>query len=150
MIKFLFLFLISYDFRLYIYGRLCYKKNFLGKMSLYIINKNYNYISNMANIGYGIVLPHKIGIVIEDNVYIGNNCSIYQNVTIQSSSNEPTIIGDNVIIYANSIIKPGSIIASNCIVGANSVVKGIFFENSIIGGNNAKLLKFNVNRKAYK
>lgn len=47
-------------------------------------------------------------------------------------------IEDNVFIGANCTILPGTTIESNCIIGAGSVVKGKFKSNSIICGNPAK------------
>ena len=56
---------------------------FLANYYSYKILKKYNcYISPKAEIGKNLSFPHPIGIVIGDGVKIGDNCIIYQNVTI--------------------------------------------------------------------
>lgn len=53
-------------------------------------------------------------------------------------------IGNKVWIGTNSIILKDTIIGDNCIIAANSVVKGVFPENCLIGGNPAKILRKDV------
>ena len=50
------------------------------------------------------------------------------------------IIGNNVFIGDNCTILPNTTIGDNCIVGAGSVVRGKFPENSVIIGNPAKIV----------
>lgn len=62
-------------------------------------------ISPNATIGGGLLMPHTLGIVVGWDVKMGENCEIFQNVTIGSSRKEENgqimpIIGDNVKIYA--------------------------------------------------
>ena len=52
------------------------------------------------------------------------------------------VIENNVWIGENAVIIPGVRIGKNSIVGANSVVTKSFKNNSIIGGVPAKLIKF--------
>lgn len=49
-------------------------------------------------------------------------------------------IGDNVFIGINSILLPQTVISKNSIIAAASVVKGIFPEGVVIGGNPAKVI----------
>ena len=94
--------------------------------------------------------PHLVGIVISRAATIGNNCTIYQNVTIGSKnykegdgktkSNYPTI-GDNSIIYAGAVIVGPVTIGKNCVIGANSVVTSDIPDNSIAVGAPAKVIK---------
>ncbi len=51
------------------------------------------------------------------------------------------IIKDNVWVGEGVVILPGVIIGKNCVIGANSVVTKSFPDNSIIGGNPAKLIR---------
>lgn len=92
-------------------------------------------------------------------IKIGNNCLIAANTHIidgnghQLSFDNPEkrinttdlgrdiIIGDNVWIAANCIILGGTNIGRGAIITAGSVVKGHVSENSIYGGNPAKLIK---------
>ena len=92
----------------------------------YKISKRYNcYIAPNAEIGKNLSLPHPTGIVIGEGVQIGDNCVIYQNVTLgrknKDISEYPTI-GNNVVIYCNSAVIGKISIGDNSIIGCNSVV----------------------------
>lgn len=117
-----------------------YKKGFitLAKICSYKIYKKYNCcISFKATIGKNVDFPHPVGIVIGENVKIGNNCVIYQNVTLgrknRNIANYPTI-GNNVIIYCNSTIIGKIEIGDNSIIGCNTVVMKSVEKNSICTG----------------
>lgn len=86
-------------------------------------------------------------------VIIGNNVTISNNVQLINHDNSvckispkytdvfgKIEIGDNCFIGARAIILPGVRLGCNCIVGAGSIVTKSFPDNSIIGGNPAKLL----------
>jgi len=60
------------------------------------------------------------------------------------------VIGNNVFFGNNCTILPNTNIGDNCIIGAGSVIRGKFPENSVIIGNPAKVvLKTNVQRFLY-
>ena len=86
------------------------------------------YISKAAEIGPGLVMPHPIGIVIGEGVVIGNNCKIFQNVTIggknvgDAASGRYPSIGDDVVIFAGGKVLGDISVGSHCTIGANSVV----------------------------
>ena len=82
--------------------------NFLAQQKRNKIYKRYNcWIESSAKIGNNISFPHPMGIVIGASVIIGDNCTIYQNVTLGRKNKDivkyPTI-GNDVTIYANSTI----------------------------------------------
>jgi serine O-acetyltransferase len=96
------------------------------------------YISPSAEIGEGFFLPHPVGIVIGEDVRVGRNVTIYQNVTLGRRNHAETAypdIGDNVVIYAGAVIVGpvrvgvGAVIAANavitCDIPAGAVAKGI-------------------------
>lgn len=93
-------------------------------------------------------------VVIGDNVYIARDClirtsdghTIIDPITLEAL-NEPqdVIIEDNVWITSRCTILKGTYIPSGCIVGACSLVNKQFAENNtIIGGNPAKVIKHNI------
>eukprot|EP00004_Rigifila_ramosa_P000667 TRINITY_DN1069_c0_g1_i2.p1 TRINITY_DN1069_c0_g1~~TRINITY_DN1069_c0_g1_i2.p1 ORF type:complete len:284 (-),score=47.13 TRINITY_DN1069_c0_g1_i2:33-767(-) len=75
-----------------------------------------------ARIGHGIVLDHATGVVIGETAVIGNNCSLFHEVTLGGTGKEKgdrhPKIGDNVMIGA------GAKIFGNIIVGSGSKVAG--------------------------
>lgn len=113
-----------------------YRKGFnsIANWCSYRIYRKYNCcISCKSKIGKNIDLPHPIGVVIGEGVEIGNNCIIYQNVTLGRKNREIAeypIIGDNVIVYCNSTIIGNVTIGNNSIIGCNTVVLKSVKENS--------------------
>lgn len=97
-------------------------------------------IDYRTKIGKGFSIHHYNGIVVNINTVIGEYCSIRNNVTIGEKNGKSPIIGNNVFIGPNSCIIGGIKIGDNSIVGAGSVVVKSFDNNSIIGGNPAKLI----------
>jgi serine O-acetyltransferase len=93
---------------------------------------------------HNINFPHPVGIVISKHVAIGNNCKIYQNVTIGAKSDEEAIllkypkIGNNVTIYAGAVIIGDISIGNNAIIGANAFINKSVHANCIMAGNPAQ------------
>lgn len=71
-----------------------------------------------AKIGFGILIPHPLSIVIGAGVVIGSNSTLYQGVTIGSKNQHYPIISKNVTIYSNSVVIGKIRIRKNCIIGA--------------------------------
>ena len=79
-----------------------------------------------AAIGRRLVIDHGAGLVIGETTEIGDNCTLYQNVTLGGTGKEknkrhPTV-GDNVMIGAGTIVLGPVTIGSNTKIGAGSVV----------------------------
>ena len=94
-----------------------------------------------------IKFPHPVGIVIAKEAVIGENCRIYQNVTIAKkkglTKEKAPVIGNNVRIYANVCIIGEINIGDNAIIGAGSVVIHDVPANAVVAGNPAKIIKIN-------
>lgn len=76
-----------------------------------------------AEIGEDVSFPHGLyGIVISHNASIGNNATIYHQVTIGEGKNGAPIIGDNVFIGAGAIIIGKVRIGNNVKIGAGCIV----------------------------
>lgn len=85
-------------------------------------------ISCRSKIGPGLIIMHGHDIVIGADVVIGDNCKIFNGVTLgnkdiflSSKGNQP-LVGNNVVISTGAKILGALTIADNVIVGANAVV----------------------------
>ncbi len=107
-----------------------------------------NRISANAIIGEKTKFMHSgLGITIHGNAIIGNNCTIFQNVTIGSKwsggvcLSEAPIIGDNVMIGSGAVIIGDIKIGNNVIIGSNAVVISDLPDNVVAVGVPAKYNK---------
>ena len=98
-----------------------------------------------CKIGKGTKMPHGAqGVVLNENVAIGENCLISAGVVIGgSNSDKVPRIGNNCIIGANATIIGNVDIGENTIIGAGSVVTKSIKSNCVAVGNPAKIIKEN-------
>jgi len=98
-------------------------------------------------IGNNLRITHIQGIIIGNEVVIGDNCTLYQQVTLGQKQNgiegygEDPILGDNVVIFAGAKVFGKIKIGNNTTVGANSVVFKDVPENSIAVGVPARIIE---------
>lgn len=88
-----------------------------------------NAVSARATIGKGTIFHHhSLGCVIHEKSVIGDDCHIFQNVTIGSKwsngvcEGDAPCIGNRVFIGAGAIILGKIAIGDDVIIGANAVV----------------------------
>lgn len=95
-----------------------------------------------SEIGGGLFLQHAHSTEINAQS-IGNNCQIWQNVTIgvKHSGGPSPIIGNNVKICAGACVLGGITIGDNVTIGANAVVLKDVPDNSIAVGVPAKVIQ---------
>lgn len=79
-----------------------------------------------AKIGRNLFIDHGHGVVIGETAEIGDNCTIYQNVTLggtgkQRGKRHPTL-KNNVVVGAGAKVLGNITIGNNVKIGANSVV----------------------------
>ncbi len=91
-------------------------------------------------IGYGFYIGHGISIVVNRTAIIGNNVNISQCCTIGSNSGHAALIGDNVYIGPNTCIIEDVQICSNTIIGAGSVVTNSIEGGSTAVGSPCKVV----------
>lgn len=79
-----------------------------------------------ATIGKGLFIDHGSGVVIGETTEIGDNCTIYQGVTLGGTGKEhgkrhPTL-GDNVMVGSGAKVLGPFKVGDNAKIAANSVV----------------------------
>ncbi|HWI78104.1 MAG TPA: serine O-acetyltransferase [Ramlibacter sp.] len=80
-----------------------------------------------AVIGQGVFIDHGMGVVIGETAEIGDNCTIYQGVTLGGTSlykgekRHPTL-GKNVVVSAGAKVLGGFLVGDNAKIGSNAVV----------------------------
>ncbi len=110
----------------------------------YVISKRANiYIPPLTRIGYGIELGHKMSIVINGGTIIGNNVSLSHFVSIGTNHDTPAIIGDNVYIGPNTCIVENVRIGNGVTIGAGAVVTRDIPNNATAVGSPAKVINYN-------
>lgn len=79
-----------------------------------------------AQLGHGILIDHGTGVVIGETAVVGDNCTIYQGVTLggvgtQRGKRHPTL-GSNVMVGAGAKILGAFEVGDNCSIAANAVL----------------------------
>jgi acetyltransferase-like isoleucine patch superfamily enzyme len=111
--------------------------------------------SSRITLGDSIWTNNNISIICQNDIKIGSQTLIGQNVTIMDFEGHQVDpdsrkemgyvgivdIGENVWIGNNVIILKNTVIGKNSIVAAGAIVTGRFPENVIIGGVPAKVIK---------
>ncbi|MGP1433131.1 MAG: serine O-acetyltransferase [Catonella sp.] len=100
-----------------------------------------------ATIGNNFFIDHGIGVIIGETAIIGDNCTIYQGVTLggtgkQTGKRHPTI-GNNVMISAGAKVLGNITIGDNTKIGAGSVVLKDIPPNSTVVGVPGRIVKRN-------
>lgn len=91
-----------------------------------------------AEIGRRLFIDHGSGVIIGETSVVGNDCTLYQGVTLGGTGKEqgkrhPTL-RDNVFVGAGAKILGNIVVGENCRVGAGSVVLQDVPDNSTIVG----------------
>lgn len=98
-----------------------------------------------ARIGIGIMFDHATGIVIGETAVVGDNCSLFHNVTLGGTGkiggDRHPKLGDNVTVGAGTQILGNIKIGKGTKIGAGSVVLEDLPENVTAVGVPAKVVK---------
>ena len=98
-----------------------------------------------AQIGKGLFIDHGAGVIIGETTIIGDNCTLYQGVTLGGTGKEqgkrhPTL-GNNVMVSAGAKVLGSFSIGDNCKIGAGSVVLEEVPPNSTVVGVPGRVVK---------
>lgn len=112
--------------------------------------------NSTISIGSKTLASNNIAIIANNNISIGENCRIGEQVSIYDcdfheinpefrdnsfGKCSPVIVGNNVWIGSRVIILKGVIIGDNSIIAAGSIVTTNIPKNKIAGGNPARIIK---------
>ena len=100
-----------------------------------------------AKIGKGLFIDHGSGVIIGETTIIGDNCTLYQGVTLGGTGKEqgkrhPTL-GNNVMVSAGAKVLGSFTIGDNSKIGAGSVVLEAVPPNSTVVGIPGRVVKRN-------
>lgn len=98
-----------------------------------------------AQIGKGLFIDHGTGVIIGETTIIGDNCTLYQGVTLGGNGKEtgkrhPTL-GNNVMVSAGAKILGSFSVGDNSKIGAGSVVLEEVPPNSTVVGVPGRIVK---------
>ena len=98
-----------------------------------------------ATIGDGLFIDHGSGVVIGETTIIGNNCTLYQGVTLGGTGKDvgkrhPTL-GNNVMVGAGAKVLGPLKVGNNSKIAANAVVLHEVPENCTAVGIPAKVVR---------
>lgn len=100
-----------------------------------------------AVIGDGVFIDHGMGVVIGETTVIGDNCTIYQGVTLGGTGKDkgkrhPTI-GNNVVIGSGAKVLGPFKVGDNSKIAANAVVLSEVPDNCTVVGVPGRIVKKN-------
>ena len=98
-----------------------------------------------ATLGRGILIDHGSGVVIGETAVVGDNCTIYQGVTLggvgtKKGIRHPTL-GNNVMVGAGAKILGAFEVGDNCSIAANAVLLKPLEDNVTAVGIPARPIK---------
>ncbi len=134
-------------------GKLIIKNNYsIGRGCRFDIGEN-----AIVSIGTGGYINSNTNLIIMHSLQIGDNCAISWNCQFldedfheinysgKKSTQNSIVIGNNVWIGCGVKIYKGTVIPDGCVIASDTIVKGVFeTENSLIGGNPARVIKENI------
>lgn len=98
-----------------------------------------------ATIGKGLVIDHGMGVVIGETAVLGDNCTLYQNVTLGGTGKDqgkrhPTL-GNNVLVGTGAKVLGPFKVGDNSRIAAGAVVLSEVPEDSTAVGVPARIVK---------
>jgi len=118
-------------------GKGSYPKIIIGSNCTFLYRFQCNSAESVV-IGNYVLAASNVLITDSDHIIEPDGMPVTKNNKFNS---RPVRIGNNCWIGQNVVILKGVTIGDNCIIGANSVVTKDVENNSVVGGNPARLIK---------
>lgn len=144
-LKALFCYYIDNSFRAQCKVRrlLQYKNTYLREYAIHKLEKKYSIkIGLYCSIGERLHIHHHNGIVIGEQVVIGEGCQIYEQVNLGAKNNGYPVIGNNVTLYPGCKVVGKIRVGDNAVVAPNSVVISDVPANAVVSGIPASIIKW--------
>lgn len=111
---------------------------------LWKLNRNRQSIQihRKTSVGYGLYIGHNGPVVVNPTAVIGNNVNLSQFTTIGAIDGNAAVVGDNVYIGPNCCLVENVHIGDSATIGAGSVVTKDIPANATAVGNYAKVISF--------
>ena len=99
------------------------------------------HVNTNIPVGYGLFICHGDGVYLNVSE-IGNDVKVYQGVTLGTDSNHgiPKVLND-VTIYPNAVVVGNITLHNGSVIAANSFVNKDVYDNQVVGGAPAHILK---------
>lgn len=91
-----------------------------------------------------MITYHGLGVVLNKNAVIGDNCRIRQHVTLASNADGAPVLGNGVEVGAGAVIVGNVYIGDNAKIGALAFVNKDIPANCTAVGAPAKPVKYNL------
>ncbi len=100
-----------------------------------------------AQLGKGVFIDHGMGVVIGETTVVGDNCTIYQNVTLGGTGKDvgkrhPTL-GNNVLVGSGAKVLGPFTVGDNARIAAGAVVLSEVPANATAVGVPARIVRLN-------
>ena len=123
-----------------------YRKGWLYYFAKYKLKKtSVRYglqLPSTTRVGYGFLIQHSLGLVVNPDTIIGNNVTVMQFVNIGTNKKDAAIIGDCTYICPMTCIVDDVTIGKNVTIGAGAVVNKDIPDNATAVGVPAKVVNF--------
>ncbi|MEB3259530.1 MAG: serine O-acetyltransferase, partial [Cyanobacteriota bacterium] len=91
-----------------------------------------------AQIGHGVFIDHGMGVVVGETAVIGNQCLLYQGVTLggtgKAHGKRHPSLGENVVVGAGAKVLGAITVGANTRIGAGSVLlRDVAADSTVVG-----------------
>lgn len=99
-------------------------------------------LPSTTKVGYGLMIQHSFGTIVNPDTIIGNNVTLCQFVNIGSTRRNGAMIGDGVFVHPMVCIVNDVVLGENATVGAGAVVVKDVPKDATVAGVPAKVLSY--------